>query len=175
MLKKLYKYLFFIWLVQFFLSFLVKCFYPDNLVLSPGKVLFNKTIFFSLIFIILSALISYSFNNNCYSKFNGSKLGMLSLTPLAILLLTIQLVSNGTIRKTLIVTLSLTFFHLGGFREIFLALLGPIAIFNFFISINCTIITHMFGFFIGDIIFHLRKDINGKNLVRPFNNNRSII
>jgi len=154
------NYLLFALLLQIFTSTLTAFFYPQELVMNPEKVLFNPTIIFSFSFLIISSIIAYHSNLHYHSKFNGIIIGMLTLLPFVFLTIYYYIPYELNYKSVIAVVLTYSFSHLGGFREIIVAMLGVHSLYNFFAALNLTIFIHLLGFFAGDVIFLLRRKVN---------------
>lgn len=140
-------------IVQVIISLFIRDYYYNEETFLNEQITFGL----SLLFIIISMLMSYNMNRIKNSNFNGFILGIIELIPF-ILILTFIHLELFNINK-LAISLSYLFLHLGGFRDIIYNLFGFKALYNPLYSSNLTLSIHLLGFLLGDIIYLIRSKI----------------
>lgn len=154
-------YLTIILFVQVIISFLVIYFYPAEKVTTQSILFYNPTIFLSLSFIVISIFISYKANSRFKLILSGSILAFTELFFFIILVLISYYEGDFSSKIYIAKFLNYTFFHLGGFRNLLTYLFGIELLGNLFYALNATLILHMLGFILGDLIYFIRNRYYG--------------
>lgn len=145
-------------LIQILISSLVKIFYPLDLTTSFSEfVIYNRTMYFSLLFVLVAVYISYKANMDLNTIFSGTLIGLILFVMFSVLLLLNYSTVEFPFKSNIARLMSYTFFHLGGLREVFISIFGPEIVLKFFYAFNITFGTHMFGFVIGDLLSFIRR------------------
>lgn len=143
----------FLFSIQILISSIIVFFYPDDLILGAGQTSLNPTLYLSILYIILSILATLFYNLKIVQSCRGFYFGVITIILQIALILekrTLNLAFLPPKFKDMIITYS--FSHLAGFRELIITTFGFDLFMNFFFVFNISIIIHLSGFLLGDLI-----------------------